>query len=153
TDKKIILARPANTDSSGNWFTPFIFTSILLVFVGMIQFSKQKWAPAFLRGFDVAFFFILGALGCLILFMWFGTDHVGCSNNFNLLWALPFHLPVAFVLNRKKDFIRKYSLAMAAWYFMLFFAWGLLPQGMNTAFVPIVILAFMRSIARYKKRS
>ena len=153
SEKKSILDRPVDDERNGNWLTPFIVTSFILVVVGIIQFSRQKWAPGFLRAFDVAFFFLLGALGCLMLFMWFGTDHIGCSNNFNLLWAIPFHLPVAFVLNRKKDFIRKYSLAMAAWYFILFFAWSLLPQGMNTAFVPIVILAFMRSIVRYKKRS
>jgi hypothetical protein len=153
SSKNTILGRSTNDDQSMSWITPFMVTSFILLVVGIIQFSRTRWAAGFLRVFDTAFFFLLGALGCLMLFMWFGTDHIGCSNNFNLLWAIPLHLPVAFVLNRKKDFIRKYSLAMAAWYFILFFAWSLLPQGMNSAFVPIVILAFMRSIVRYKKRS
>jgi hypothetical protein len=153
SSKNTILGRSTKDDQSMNWITPFMVTSFILLVVGIIQFSRTRWAPGFLKVFDTAFFFLLGALGCLMLFMWFGTDHIGCSNNFNLLWAIPLHLPVAFVLNRKKDFIRKYSLAMAAWYFILFFAWSLLPQGMNSAFVPIVILAFMRSIVRYKKRS
>lgn len=35
---------------------------------------------------------ITGLLGVLILIMWFATDHQGCSNNFNILWALPTNL-------------------------------------------------------------
>jgi Domain of unknown function (DUF4105) len=35
---------------------------------------------------------VTGLLGCLILIMWFGTDHQGCSDNYNLLWCLPTNL-------------------------------------------------------------
>ena len=153
TDKQVILNRRIEIDSSFNLLRPIVITSLLLLVVWMIQFSKRKWAPGFLRVFDRVFFFLLGALGCLMLFMWFGTDHIGCSNNFNLLWAIPFHLPIAFLLNSKKEWVRKYFLVGAGWYFILFFIWSLLPQGMNSAFVPLVILAFMRSIVRYKKTS
>ncbi len=37
-----------------------------------------------------------GLLGVLILIMWFGTDHQGCANNFNLLWCLPTNLILVF---------------------------------------------------------
>ncbi|GAA4461712.1 DUF4105 domain-containing protein [Nemorincola caseinilytica] len=36
--------------------------------------------------------FVTGLLGCLILLMWFGTDHQGCGNNFNVLWMLPVNI-------------------------------------------------------------
>ena len=45
--------------------------------------------------------FITGFIGCFILVMWFATDHQGCSNNFNLLWALPTNLIVAFAPKKK----------------------------------------------------
>jgi hypothetical protein len=38
---------------------------------------------------------VTGLLGCLIMVMWFATDHQGCSNNFNLLWALPVNVLLA----------------------------------------------------------
>ena len=47
--------------------------------------------------------FITGFIGCFILVMWFATDHQGCSNNFNLLWALPTNLIVAFAPKRNKN--------------------------------------------------
>jgi len=149
--KQSILSRSVQAKDAGYLTQPLVITSVLLLVIGVLQFSKKPWAARILRGFDSVFFFVLGALGLLMLFMWFGTDHKGCSNNFNLLWAIPFHLPVAFMLYQNKEWVRKYFVLMAGWYFLLFFAWSLLPQGMNPAFVPIVILAFMRSIVRYKK--
>ena len=50
---------------------------------------------------------VTGLLGCLMLFMWLGTDHEACRNNFNILWALPTNLLVAFMSKRRKD---KYAL-------------------------------------------
>jgi hypothetical protein len=51
--------------------------------------------------------FLTGFIGCFILVMWFGTDHQACQNNFNLLWALPTNLFLAFARKRNKD---KYAL-------------------------------------------
>jgi hypothetical protein len=51
--------------------------------------------------------FISGLLGCIILVMWFWTDHKACSDNYNLLWALPTNLFLAFAPKRKKG---KYAL-------------------------------------------
>lgn len=45
---------------------------------------------------------ITGLLGVLILFMWFATDHQTCSNNMNLLWALPTNLMFVFKKQRYK---------------------------------------------------
>ncbi len=39
---------------------------------------------------------VTGLLGCLILVMWFATDHQGCADNFNILWCLPLNIFIAF---------------------------------------------------------
>jgi hypothetical protein len=58
-----------------------------------------------------AFLLLLsGLLGTLILVMWFGTNHQGCGNNFNVLWALPLNAFIAFAKPVKKD--RYAALAM-----------------------------------------
>jgi hypothetical protein len=51
--------------------------------------------------------FLSGLLGCVILIMWFATNHQTCENNFNLLWALPTNLLFAFSPKKNKD---KYAL-------------------------------------------
>ena len=39
---------------------------------------------------------VSGLIGCLVMVMWFATDHQGCSDNFSILWALPTNLILAF---------------------------------------------------------
>lgn len=40
--------------------------------------------------------FVSGLLGLFFLFMWLGTDHQTCQNNYNVLWALPTNLLIVF---------------------------------------------------------
>ena len=54
---------------------------------------------------------ITGLLGCLMVFMWLGTDHQSCRNNFNVLWALPTNLIIPFVKPAKRS---RYALAAMA---------------------------------------
>lgn len=51
-----------------------------------------------------------GLLGIMLLFMWLGTDHQSCANNYNLLWALPFNLPFAFTIFKPRKWHKQYSL-------------------------------------------
>lgn len=46
--------------------------------------------------------FITGLLGWFILVMWLGTDHKACGDNFNILWALPTNLILAFAIKKGK---------------------------------------------------
>lgn len=150
---KTILVAEKPTGESSVIFRPVVLTSILMVIIGILQFSRRRWATRFLYCFDLVFFALLGSLGFLLLFMWFGTDHVVTKNNYNLLWALPTHFPVAFFIFKRYGWVRAYFTIMAAWYFILFFTWSLLPQDMNSAIAPIVVIAFMRSIVRYRKKT
>lgn len=52
-----------------------------------------------------------GLLGCLMLVMWFGTDHLACRNNWNILWALPTNIILPFV--RRSRWKRYALLAIA----------------------------------------
>ncbi len=54
---------------------------------------------------------ITGLLGSLMLFMWLGTDHQACRNNFNVLWALPTNLIIPFVKPARRS---RYALVAIA---------------------------------------
>lgn len=54
---------------------------------------------------------ITGLLGVLMLVMWVGTDHRACSNNYNVLWAIPFNVIIAFVAHKKRFWLKIYALA------------------------------------------
>jgi len=50
---------------------------------------------------------VSGLLGCLIIVMWFGTNHQACGDNYNVLWALPTNIFLAFMPKKNK---RRYAL-------------------------------------------
>jgi len=45
-------------------------------------------------------FFVAGLLGLVMTLLWLGTDHQATYNNYNVFWALPFHLIAAFQLKK-----------------------------------------------------
>lgn len=130
-------------------FTPFIVFALLFLAIAVLSFVKK--ATKFLYYFDFIFFFICGVLGALLLFMWFGTDHQTCRNNFNLAWAFPGHLVIVFFLSSKKKWPRRYFLIYSILLLLLLVAWKWLPQEMNNALLPVVVLLLLRSLIRSKK--
>jgi hypothetical protein len=105
----------------------------------------------FLSVFDFILFFISGVMGVFILFMWFGTDHPECKNNFNLAWAMPFHFLIVFFLFRKWQWLKYYFFINSILLLTLLILWKWLPQEMNNALIPVVCLLLVRSFAQYKK--
>ena len=87
-----------------------------------------------------------------MLFMWFGTDHELCKDNFNLLWALPTHMVMSFFILKKRPFVRKYFGITAILSALFLISLPVLPQEMNTAFLPLILLSVIRSGARALKK-
>jgi hypothetical protein len=127
------------------FFRPAVVFALLLVFALALFFINKKWAKMALSVFDFLFFFTLGMAGILLLFMWFGTDHVVTKNNYNLLWALPTHFIVAFVAYKNKPWIKNYFNFTFIIGVLLLLTWAILPQQLNTALLPIVLLIIFRS--------
>lgn len=141
---KIILDMPSPLKGK-SFFTPFVVFSLLLVIIAGLSFAKTKWAIISVRVFDFLFFFFLGLTGILLLFMWFGTDHNVTQNNYNLLWALPTNVVTAFFVHHKKNWVRKYFRVVFWMTLALLVAWFFLPQQMNNALLPVVLLIIFRS--------
>jgi len=89
--------------------TPFwVFTAVLALLMLSYFITALNWLKPILNGLLL---FITGALGCFMLFMWLGTNHKACNENWNVLWALPFNIIIAFIAHRKMPFLRLYALA------------------------------------------
>lgn len=100
---------------------------------------------------DGLLFFIVGLLGLLFIFMWVATDHSMTKNNYNLLWALPTHLIISFFAGSRKKWLTKYFGFTALAGVLVLACWFFLPQQMNNALIPIVLLLTFRSATRYYK--
>lgn len=130
-------------------FTPFVVFLWLLVLIIGLGSVKTKWAQYFLSGFDGLFFFVTGALGIVLIFMWTATDHQMCRNNFNLLWTWPTHAAIAFFVNSKKSWVKKYFAFTALALTGVLISWVFLPQQMNNGLIPLVMLLIYRSVKKY----
>jgi hypothetical protein len=142
--KTLILPSVKENESSFA-VTPMMVMVALLVLGGVVTFVKK---PAFIkigRVLDVALYFLLGIAGCLMLYMWYGTDHELCRNNYNLYWALPTHIVAAFMVGSKAAIVRKYFTVTTILNAVFLLLWLFLPQGMNAAFFPLILLSAIRS--------
>lgn len=122
----------------------FIFTC-LFVLIALLSYSKNIFIQKFLSAFDGFLFFIIGLLGILLVFMWFGTDHIMCRNNYNLLWAWPTNIVAAFYIHSKRSWAKKYFILYAVFNLILLGFWFFLPQHMNPALIPIILILILRS--------
>ena len=145
----IILPTPPSTET-GSWFTPFVLFAALFVVVALLSFSKSTTATRLVRGFDVVFFLLLGLLGLLLATLWIIRVDDVCRSNWNLLWALPTHLPVVFVMNQGKQWVKTYFKAVAIITILLAGTWFVLPQTLNPAIAPILAIILVRAWCRRK---
>jgi len=152
---KVILQGSVPQNNLGKYI-PLIVLTIISVIVFFISRSRSAGAKKFMSFIDALLLYITGLLGVLLLFMWFGTDHTVCKNNFNIAWALPFNLPVAFFLIKKPRWLSSYFFIIAVITLIFLAAWFWLPQQINIALLPVVILLLNRYVTlanNYKRVS
>jgi len=73
---------------------PFMVLFLLLLLVLAVHFVAVL--KRFRRGLDIAILLVSGLLGLQLLFMWLFTNHQACANNWNILWAFPPNVFMAF---------------------------------------------------------
>jgi len=139
-----ILAMPAAIQTTP-LLQPMVVFSVLLTLILVLSFTPSKKIQQGLKVFDICFFFILGLVGLLLLFMWMGTDHAVCKDNFNLLWAIPTHVVAAFLLYKNHRWMNYYLLATIILQAFLLIGWVFIPQELNPGFLPIILLILLRS--------
>jgi hypothetical protein len=150
--KRVLIRNIPALNQNDSWFTPLVFTSLLLVTGIIFTFLKSARIQKMANIFDIGYFLILGLMGCFMLFMWFGTDHELCRDNFNVIWALPTHAIMAVFMLKRNSFVRKYFAISAILSALLLISLPILPQEMNTAFLPLILLSAIRSATRSLKK-
>ena len=143
SETKIIL-KGYNSSNSKLFITPFNLFSLLALAFIFLSFSKKSYAQKVLRMADSIFFFSLGLLGILIVFVWAGRIDAVCRNNLNVLWAWPTHIIAAFLSKKKHPWIKPYFRIASLVALLLLLGWPWLPQQLNVAFAPLLIIIMQR---------
>lgn len=152
TDKHSLFKITYSQNEKDNLTHPFFLFICLFVLIAFLSFSKNAFIQKFLASFDALLFFIVGFLGILILFMWFGTDHIMCRNNYNLLWAWPMNIVASFYIHSKRKWPQIYFLIYAIFNIVLIALWSFIPQHLNFALVPILAILIFRSLLYFIRK-
>lgn len=142
--KKVMMLPASAERNNTNNSAPLIYISVLcglICLISLLPFSLARSITGFIDSFLT---YITGVLGLLLVFMWFFTDHSSCSDNYNLLWAMPLNIVAGFLIFRKPVWIKRYFLIMAAIIFLNLVLWKVLPQQFNVALIPFLLLLLYR---------
>lgn len=123
------------------WFALLFFFTAIITYLDNKHKTRSKWL-------DFSIFFITGLVGVFLCFLWFVTDHVYTVNNFNVFWAFPLNIVVAFVLiwnSRLPEWIPKYVYALLGLLALTILFWIFRIQ----IFSPINSLLFAILATRY----
>jgi hypothetical protein len=127
-------------------FQPIHLTVLLMVAgFGLLLLERKKSTHYY--KFDFILFFVTGLLGLLFLCLWAFTTHYSVPKNLNMLWLIPSHTIVSFLLLKKEKpkWLGIYFLCTYILMMLLLIAWKWNPQHYNIAFAPIIILMAARS--------
>jgi hypothetical protein len=146
---QVYEAKPVPPDVS--FFSPWkVFGSLLAVAAGLSIWDwRRKKRSAW---FDVMMLSGTGLLGLTLLFLWFGTDHHACVNNFNLLWALPPNIVAAvLVLTKNKPvWLARYFEYATFLMLIILAAWKFLPQPFTPFLIPLIVTLTLRYAVNWR---
>jgi hypothetical protein len=143
-ESRIILEYPEQEEGYG-LLNPYLVFWVLAIAVSLITFFGHKKGRLF-KGIDIGLFVLLGLLGALIVFLWFFTDHSATRSNWNILWAFPGHLALAWGLWKMpgKAWVSRYILAALIGTVLALLVWLIGIQSFHPSLVPLFLIILLR---------
>ncbi len=129
-----------------NFFTTPIFVFSLLLVIILILAGMFR-GEVINRVIDISVFSVFSILAVLMIFFNFFTDHQQMRWNLNIIWLnlFIFFCLVSLIINKNRQIWYRITFFLAAG-FLVFLVF--LPQHINNASVPLIIILIMRSSVR-----
>lgn len=145
SETNTILKSDPSLKPQPSYITPKVFFWSLFIFFFALSYFKNRFVQTTLNVFDRLVFFATGAMGILLILMWTATDHSMTKDNLNLIWALPTNIIAVFFIGSSSKWSYHYFKATAILMAILLLTWVFLPQQLNTALIPLVLLLMTRA--------
>src|SRR5690606_32380191 len=101
------------------------------------------------RWLDFSLMFITGLIGTFLLLLWLATDHTSTPKNFNVLWAFPLNLVVAFIFafqDRLPEWSSKYLWSALALMGLVILLWVIKVQVFSPVIIPLLLTLAIRYV-------
>lgn len=153
TETKILYEPKTPKVFKDTFFTSDLIIVLFLIIILLITgFEILKKKHFFL--FDAMLFFIFGLIGLTFVILWILWGTTGQStliNNFDVIWAIPTHIIIAFFLikTKRKTLLKYYFLTTSIIIGLFIPLHGLLPQVFDFDVILLSIVLFARSSSIY----
>jgi hypothetical protein len=145
-----VLLQETPPDTASWKYEPLLISIIISILIIALSFINTNWAKFAVKIADSFLLYTTGLVGILLVFMWFGTDHIVCRNNYNIFWALPSNFFAAFLIWKKREVMKRYYLAASIITALLLITWFVIPQHLNIALFPLAVAGLIRYIKLYQ---
>ena len=150
-EPKVVLkssAVPTEPSIFTTLLTPWVVNLVLLLAVlcvTVVELRRGKHCKIL----DTLLFAIFGTTGVLIYFLLLFSEHPAVSSNYNALWLHPFWYVAAAAIwiNKAGKFLYYYHFINFALVLGLILAFAFIPQKINTACIPLMVILLVRSFA------
>jgi len=130
---------------------PFSITQPFIVFLMIALFFIYKTYQNYTdkrrtKWVDFTLYFITGAIGVVVLLLWFATSHTATYRNFNFLWAFAPNLVVSFFAFKETlpKWLANYNKLLLVLLAIQAVLWLLKIQVFNLAIIPIIVMLSVR---------
>ncbi|RDY61014.1 DUF4105 domain-containing protein [Flagellimonas nanhaiensis] len=128
--------------------SPLFWFAMLMIFTGIVTYfdhkhkTKSKWL-------DFTLFFVSGLAGLILFLLWVATDHTSTPYNFNILWAFPVNMGIAFIFilqPQLPSWLTKYLWGLLALMGIMFLLWILKVQIFSPILIPVLLTLVIRYV-------
>ncbi len=150
--EQTVLYEPTNITvkkTLEEYVTPLITFALLAILAIVVSVPLFRNSIV-TRVVDFVIFFSCGLVGLLLVYLWFFTTHRS-QINFNLIWANPFSIVVAFLILSKKRraILENYFLIYGVILLLTLVFWVILPQHLNNAYIFLCFAVSLRSLVSF----
>nr|WP_299384282.1 DUF4105 domain-containing protein [Allomuricauda sp.] len=126
--------------------TPLFWFILLLLFTAIVTYLDHKHGTRS-RWLDLTLFVVTGFIGLFLMVLWLATDHTSTPWNFNVLWALPTNLFMAYVFafsQQLPHWFQKYLWIALSLMGIMILLWIFNVQIFSPVLIPLLLTLAMR---------
>tara|TARA_R110000737_G_scaffold39712_6_gene59740 strand:+ start:5358 stop:6542 length:1185 start_codon:yes stop_codon:yes gene_type:complete len=143
--ESVLLDIPEQNDNSLLFLTPAFWLGLLLALVTWVTFKDYKNERR-TKWLDFSLFMLTGFSGMLILFLWFGTDHLATKANYNALWAFAPNAIIGFLILKEEvpKWIKFYLILLIVMLFITCILWMFKIQVFSILLILVILALAIR---------
>jgi hypothetical protein len=143
--ESVLLDIPEQNDNSLLFLTPAFWLGLFLALVAWVTFKDYKNERR-TKWLDFSLFMLTGFSGMLILFLWFGTDHLATKANYNALWAFAPNAIIGFLILKEEvpKWIKFYLILLIGMLFITCILWMFKIQVFSILLILVILALAIR---------